>query len=219
MSLPPLSRDESRRVDAIAINEFGIPGVVLMENAGRGAAEEIHRIQPSGEIAILAGKGNNAGDGYVIARHLQLFGRSVRILSLVDPLSLNGDALINARIAIAAEIDIVVETDEASMSSFMTGAAVVVDCLLGTGAAGSLRPPFATAVQVANQADVLRIAIDVPTGMDCDSGQLSEPTFRADYTLTFVAKKKGFALDSSHLGEVRVVSIGIPRKLIDFLGG
>ncbi len=96
MRMPALTRDQVRQVDKIAIEQFSIPGIVLMENAGRGAAEIIDRIAEPGRIAILCGSGNNAGDGYVIARHLQLAGRQVRIVSIVDPRTLQGDARTNA---------------------------------------------------------------------------------------------------------------------------
>ena len=214
MILPPLSREQVRRVDRLAIEAYGIPGVVLMENAGRGAAEAIQRLAPEGLVVILAGKGNNAGDGYVIARHLQLLDRQVRIVSLFDPTSLGGDALINAEIAFAAELDVVTASDASTIQSGIAGASVVVDCMLGTGAQGEIRDPFAIAVQLSNQCRATRIAIDVPTGMDCDTGAVNDPTFLADHTLTFVAPKLGFAHATSHLGNVEVISIGVPRKLL-----
>ncbi len=186
-----------------------------MENAGRGAAEATNVIAPQGDVVILAGKGNNAGDGYVIARHLELLQRNVRIVSLVDPKSLSGDALINAKVANVSDIKIIVANDEAALRQACDGAAVILDCLLGTGATGPLREPFSTAVRVANECKSTRIAIDVPTGLDCDSGKHGDPTFQADHTLTFVAAKRGFANAPRYVGKVQIVAIGVPRKLIN----
>jgi NAD(P)H-hydrate epimerase len=217
MRLPALTREQVRRVDQIAIEQYGLPGVVLMENAGRGAAEIIHQLAPPGLAVILCGSGNNAGDGYVIARHLELMGHEVRIVSLVEPSELKGDALINARVAENSAIEILVARDRSAIDAAMSGATTIIDCLLGTGAQGGLREPFACAVELANQHSAkLRIAIDIPTGMDCDSGKCGEPTFRADHTITFVARKIGFdvASDSSYLGRVHEVSIGAPLKLL-----
>lgn len=216
MQLPPLSRDQVRRVDQIAIDQFAIPGIVLMENAGRGAAEVIDRIAKEGLITILCGSGNNAGDGYVIARHLQLLGRPVRIVTIVDPNALAGDAGINAIVAKRSRIEIrQVQTSE-EIEFSIAGSATLVDALLGTGAQGSPRGLFADAVRAANREACLRVAIDVPTGFDCDSGHANDPTFRADHTLTFVSRKIGFETDNAdaYVGVVTEIGIGVPQCLL-----
>ncbi len=211
----PLSRVEVRSVDEIAIQQYGMTGLVLMENAGRSAAEVIDSISPAGEICILCGKGNNAGDGYVIARHLELCGHQVRVVSLVEPSQLTGDAKANYKIANLSGIPIGTATIATIASSIGTPA-VIIDCLLGTGAIGDPREPLAGAIRYANELDALRIAIDLPSGLDCDTGIPSEPTFRAAYTLTFVAPKLGFAAASAAalLGQVMVLPIGIPATLL-----
>ena len=135
MKLPALSRDQVRQVDKIAIEQYGVPGIVLMENAGRGAAAMIDQIAKPGRIVILCGSGNNAGDGYVIARHLQLAGRQVRVVSIVDLESLSGDAKTNAMIVQKSGIEIRVATRAAEISESIGDAATIVDGLLGTGAA------------------------------------------------------------------------------------
>ena len=217
MKLPALSRDQVRRVDQVAIEQYGIPGIVLMENAGRGAAETLHRLAPSGSVAIMCGGGNNAGDGYVIARHLQLLGREVQLLALADPAKLRGDAKTNADIAIASGIPLAITAKNEDWPSDLQQAVVIVDALLGTGAQGPLREPYARAVTVANQHQVMRIAIDIPTGFDCDTGQANDPTFRADHTLTFVARKLGFEQKNADqfVGVAHDISIGVPRKLLE----
>jgi NAD(P)H-hydrate epimerase len=216
MNLPPLSREKVRRIDRIATEQYGIPGVVLMENAGRGAAEVIQSVAPSGKLTILCGKGNNAGDGYVIARHLDLLGRQVRLISIVDTNELGGDAAVNASIARRAELDLVIANTSDSIRHALADASIVVDCLLGTGATGELKQPFSLAVEEANALPATRIAIDVPTGLDCDTGQPHPPTFRADHTISFVAEKLGLRNKDAdqYVGQIHVVGIGVPRHLL-----
>lgn len=218
----PLSRAASREVDRIAIEEYGMHGLVLMENAGRGAAETIHRLAPDGPVVILCGQGNNAGDGYVIARHLQLLARDVRIVSVVDPSRLTGDAAANATIARRASIPLRTAEEPAALPAAIGNCGVLVDCLLGTGARGEPREPYRSAVLAANAATAaVRVAIDVPTGLDCDSGTAADVTFRADHTITFVSPKTGFRQESAAavLGTVHVTGIGIPRGLLDSIAG
>lgn len=212
----PMSRAEIRAVDQIAIQQFGMSGLVLMENAGRNAAEAVHRLSPNGEICILCGKGNNGGDGYVIARHLELLGRNVRIVSLVDPADLSGDAADNHLIATRGEIPIQIETEPSSLAVAIGQPSVVVDCMLGTGAEGEPREPIKSAIGIVNQLNTVRIAVDIPSGLDCDTGEVSKTTFKADHTLTFVATKKGFVMGTAAtvLGRVEVLSIGVPAKLL-----
>ena len=212
----PLSRAEVRIVDKMAIERFGMTGLVLMENAGRNAAEAIDKLAPKGEICILCGKGNNGGDGYVIARHLELLGRQVRIVSCFLPADLTGDAAANEQIAKYAQIPIVVAITPEEVVAAIGAPFVVVDCMLGTGAFGNPREPIASAIRHANQLSSIRIAIDIPSGLDCDTGTVGEPTFVADQTLTFVAPKIGFAFSSAEpvLGKVCVLSIGVPDWLL-----
>lgn len=229
-SLPPLTRQQARSIDVMAIQRFGMLGLVLMENAGRGAAEWIHQQYREGPIAILCGKGNNAGDGYVIARHLQLLQRKICIIQCAPPQHLTGDALHNWMIAEKAglptlclfgdgevPIDSVRHVDSQKLISTLQQHSVILDCLLGTGAVGELREPFATVVSAANQCQAIRVAIDIPSGLDCDSGQPSRQCFRADSTCTFVAPKVGFLnpQSQSFVGRLHVVGIGVPQKLLD----
>lgn len=217
MNLPPLTRDQVRSVDQRAIDQYGMSGLVLMENAGRGAAEIIAGAAGSGEILILCGRGNNAGDGYVIARHLELMGRNPRILSLVPLESLQGDALANARIARAANIECEFIQDIETLQRRLGSPATLVECLLGTGARGAPRELMGDAVRLANALNTTRIAIDVPAGLDCDTGEASDPTLRADHTISFVASKVGFLTPSAanFVGHVHTVGIGVPKRLLD----
>ncbi len=216
MKLPPLTRDQVRSVDLRAIQDYGMSGLVLMENAGRGAASIIARVARPGEVIILCGRGNNAGDGYVIARHLELMGHSPMILSLVPRESLQGDALANAQIARAAQIDCQHVEERQTLERLLASASNIVECLLGTGARGAPRGLMGDAVRLANELDATRIAIDVPAGLDCDTGVAHDPTLRADHTISFVAAKVGFQKPTaaSYLGQLHSVGIGVPKKLL-----
>ncbi len=216
MEIRPLSREEVRSVDRIAIEEFGISGIVLMENAGAGAARLIDELEPDGEIVVLCGKGNNAGDGYVIARHLDFMQRSVRLVSIVDVDELKGDAATNHAIAVRSGIAAKEVLDRDLLTDHLSGAGIIVDCLLGTGTTGAPRGFFADAIEVANRSTAIRIAIDIPSGMDCDSGEVNTDAIRANHTITFVAQKLAMQMEKSDpfIGNIHVVDIGVPRKLI-----
>ncbi len=224
-----LSRDQVRNIDRLAIERYGIPGVVLMENAGRNASavilEQLRELSVPPEksrVAILCGGGNNGGDGYVIARHLHNAGCVVMLYAASDPAKLSGDAAINyaiikqmnlplRRITTAAEFNAVFpELDDAHL---------LVDALLGTGFRGDVRPDLAAIITYCNQLQAKGkrvVAIDVPSGLDCDTGAPSNATIVADVTVTFVAAKRGFLEDSAKefLGTVIVADIGAPKELI-----
>jgi len=213
--------DEVRQIDRLAIEEFGMSGLVLMENAGRHSAERIFAaVDSTTAIRVMCGPGNNGGDGYVIARHLELLGCAVDVLALVPPEKLSGDAAANAKIAQAAGIPIAVANSVDDLHASIDDNHVLIDCMLGTGAKGAPRGLFYDAVRLANEASVKRIAIDIPTGLDGDSGQPSEMTFRAAVTLTFVAEKQGFCNSQAKpfLGDVETISIGVPRVLLRRFG-
>lgn len=221
-TLPALTRAQVRSVDKTAIEEYGIPGVVLMENAGSNAAKIIHQIVPEGPIEILCGGGNNAGDGYVIARHLQLMGREVQMICAAPVAQLRGDAHINAMVAARSEIRMKTidgEANPANIPDLDPDAAAIVDALLGTGASGPLRGCYRQLVEMANMHPGLRISIDIPTGLDCDTGEASLPTIVADHTITFVSEKVGFKKNNAdeYVGVVHVVGIGVPAPLLTAL--
>jgi NAD(P)H-hydrate epimerase len=217
-----LTRDEVRDVDRRAIEEYGLPGVVLMENAGRGCAELIN----GGPVVICCGKGNNGGDGYVIARHLENRGIAVEIVSVCPISDLKGDARINADVAVKAGFRITVASeprDWQSLQERLRRPKWVVDSLLGTGFAGELREPYQTAIRTVNSSsDSGRkvLAVDVPSGLDVDSGLPAAECIKADVTATFVAMKPGFFLETAKpfLGQVHVIDIGVPLSLLTSCG-
>jgi len=227
MSKLVLTRQQSREVDALAVDRYGIPSMVLMENAGRGAADKLLTIDPaltshgSHPIAIFCGKGNNAGDGFVMARHLQICGANPRILLLAPPEQLRGDTQQNYKILRHTDVPLVDLSAQqnltAALNREVSGSTWLIDALLGTGVTGALREPLHTAIVWMNAQAVNRLAVDVPSGLDCDTGQPAAATVRADHTCTFVAPKIGFSVPTAaqYVGELHVVSIGIPPSLID----
>lgn len=213
-----LSREEVRRVDAIAINDVGIPGIVLMENAGRGCTDLLLSQDLAGSVAICCGKGNNGGDGFVIARHLERREIPVTVLLFASPNELQGDALINFRILQACQTPMLIVPDPITDNGWkrtLQESTWIVDALLGTGTQGELRAPFPEIIEAINSAGSRILAIDLPSGLDCDTGKSLGTCVQADKTATFVAEKKGFAAGASFTGDVHVIDIGVPTFVID----
>lgn len=185
-----------------------------MENAGRGCVDVLQGLGISGPVVIATGRGNNGGDGFVIARHLSLRGYDCRVAMLAPAEKLSGDALTAYRMLQPCGVPEVIlgEKPAEQLQDFAPDGDWVVDALLGTGATGDPRPPYDAAIRWMNEQPARRLAVDLPSGLDCDTGQPGEPTFRADHTCTFVARKLGFDQPTAaeFLGEVHVVSIGFP---------
>lgn len=220
-----LSCRQSRLVDQLAIDEYGMFGIVLMENAGRGCADTLCRIGIDGPVVICCGRGNNGGDGFVMARHLDLRNRQVRLLLWCEPHQLQGDAAHNFNILRKSEVPIVLcggRSQADWLNQQLDGADWIVDALLGTGSQGDPRPPLDQVIDALNKYPARKLAIDLPSGLDCNTGRSSRHTFRADHTCTFVASKLGFQNESARpfLGQVHVLDIGAPRILVEqVLGG
>jgi NAD(P)H-hydrate epimerase len=215
-----LNRRQSREVDRRAVDEFGMNGLVLMENAGRGVADLLCGLGIAGPVLVCCGKGNNGGDGFVVARHLDLRGYAVRILLWARPGELRGDAAANFEIATRAGLPIDVfaaDHDAARLDRRLADAAWVVDALLGTGSQGAPRRPLDAAIRQLNDQGAAIVAVDLPSGLDADTGAAAEPTIRARHTCTFVAAKPGFLVPGADqfTGQVHVVDIGVPRRLVD----
>jgi NAD(P)H-hydrate epimerase len=220
METPFLTRAESRAIDEWAIQSLGIPCIVLMENAGRGVVDALLECDPEvRSVCILCGKGNNGGDGFVIARHLAIRGAKVRVALVAPPAELTGDALTNYQILTRSGLAVadLSQVDDLPhlLDAWAGDAEWLVDALLGTGARGEPREPYRTAIAWMNGKPCRRLAVDLPSGLDCDTGTAAAATVRADLTCTFVARKAGFAHPAAQesLGEVRVVGIGITSDL------
>jgi NAD(P)H-hydrate epimerase len=217
-----LTREEVRDVDRRAIEEFGVPGVVLMENAGRGCAELID----SGPVVICCGRGNNGGDGYVMARHLDNRGIDVEIVSVCGVDELRGDARVNAEIAVKSGLKLTLAggpEEWAAAGERLREARWIVDALLGTGFTGELREPYGSAIRMMNLSKgsgARVLAVDVPSGLDVDTGRPAVDCIQAEMTATFVAAKQGFSNSCAKpfLGQVVVIDIGAPRSLLTSYG-
>ena len=213
---------EIRTIEQRAIEEYGIPSVVLMENAGREATRQIQRILGNvynKKVAIFAGKGNNGGDGYVVARHLSNQGAKVKVFLIGSKAAVTGDALINLQIITAMGIDVnevVHDGDWDKIKIAMTFTDCLIDALVGTGFTDQLYGNMAQVVESINKTNKIVISIDVPSGVDADTGQIRGTAVKAQHTITFSLPKQGLLLypGASYAGDISVVDIGIPHVLL-----
>jgi NAD(P)H-hydrate epimerase len=228
LTLRPLSREEVRSIDARAADEVGLPTVILMENAGRGAAgvlsERFGRAGQGGaapRVLVLCGPGNNGGDGGVVARHLDLWGFPVRVVWFADPGRLRGDAAVQWGILERSGIDQSAwhadAADPAALDALIAGADVVVDGLLGTGLTRPVEGTLRAVIEAVNRAGNPVLSLDLPSGLDADRGIPLGEAVRATVTATFVAPKLGFGAPGArdYTGEVVVLDIGAPRRLLE----
>jgi NAD(P)H-hydrate epimerase len=204
--LEPLpDAEQMQATDRWAIEQLGIASLDLMERAGAGLARLVQEQAPEGPVAVVAGKGNNGGDGLVAARQLRESERDVTVLLIAPADEFQGDARANLeRLPGARPV--------AFAAGALEGAGCVVDALLGTGFSGSPREPAAGAIEAINRSAATVVAADVPSGVDASTGTVAGPAVRADATATFHAAKPGLWIAPGKLcaGEVRVVDIGIP---------
>jgi len=217
-----LTAEQMQRCDRAAIDDHGIPEMVLMENAGVQVVEAMEEYfgdtQPE-LVAVMCGKGNNGGDGFVVARHLHADGRAVRVYLFSAGADLQGPVAENYGIAARAGVDIVEIPDEACWrrhADEVFGFDVIVDALFGTGINGPLRGHFGDVVGAINDSGAVVVAVDLPSGLAADSGEIAGPAVDADLTVTLAAPKLCHALAPACelIGELSVVDIGIPSDEI-----
>jgi NAD(P)H-hydrate epimerase len=219
MAIPVLTASEMQRIDRATIDEIGMPGAVLMEQAGRACAEEAERFLPEdrpGRVAVVCGKGNNGGDGLVAARHLHHAGHQVDIFLLAHPDSLLGDALLNKHILDKLNLPLRVMASAESLRALdLSRYDVVVDAIFGTGLTSEVRGVFASAIGAINQAGVPVVAIDLPSGLSSDTGSVMGCAVEATATVSFGAPKRGHLLypGAKLIGDLTVVDIGFPPHL------
>ena len=214
-----MSREEVRAFDAWAIRVLQIPGIVLMENAGRACAELIMgRIAPVPQprVCILCGPGNNGGDGYVIARHLLNEGVDVGILRCGDRSKVAGDALTN--LVILENRCLPIETldprsaeREVRLREVTRGACLIVGAIFGSGLRGPLDSDWSGLIEAINDLGIPTLAVDIPSGLDCNTGEPLGAAIRACWTVSFVAVKQGYvhARAWPYTGAIHVASIGV----------
>ena len=218
-----VSAEEMRRFDVEAIRDYGIPGVVLMENAGR-TSFQILKAHSGGnladkKVAVITGPGNNGGDGYVIARYLLNDHADVTVFLLSPRDKIKGDALINLQI-LEKMTDRIVEVrglDELSEAcSLWRDADVIIDAMLGTGLQSEVRSPFRDAIAAVNESRALRLAVDLPSGLNADSGRIMGAAVKADLTVTYGFMKIGMAVHPGldRCGTIHVADISIPSAAV-----
>jgi hydroxyethylthiazole kinase-like uncharacterized protein yjeF len=219
-----LTAAQCRAVDRYAIEVLGVPGLVLMENAGRNAADLIEKWArrkraASPVFSIVCGRGNNGGDGFVIARQLALRGFEVSVDLLGESGGLSPDAAVNCAIVRKMGVPVWAIDEPERLARAVRRwrrSAVLVDALLGTGFAGEVREPLAGVIRRINALrGPLVVAVDVPSGLNADTGKPGGVAIKADYTVTFLAEKIGFARPAAraYVGRVTVVDIGAPLQL------
>src|SRR3954454_8722795 len=203
---PLFEAAEMRAVDAWAIEERGVPSLDLMERAGAGLARVTAAAARPGRVRVVVGKGNNGGDGLVVARLLREEGREVDVLAAAELDGLKGDARSNLE-------RLPGDSPEPFEPERLDGSGVVVDALLGTGFEGEPREPIKGASAAINQQDAPVVACDVPSGVNATTGEVEGEAVRAAATATFHGSKIGLhvAPGALHAGEVEVVEIGVPR--------
>ncbi len=219
-----LTREEMRELDRKAIEEYKIPGIVLMENAGRNVAEGILKMlddPQQAKVAILCGKGNNGGDGFVIARHLHNNGISVDVflVARVSDILKDGDTGTNLQILLNMKIPVKEILDIQGVNNILkelNDCNILVDALFGTGLSGDVREPFRTLINGVNNLNKPIVSVDIPSGLDCNTGKILGTAIKATKTVTFAVAKKGFYLGDgpSLTGKILVSNISIPRELI-----
>jgi len=219
-----MTREQVRAFDRWAINTLGIPGVVLMENAGRSCAELLEEklagfSEP--KVSIFCGTGNNGGDGYVIARCLLNTGFNVKVVICGERAKIKGDAGTNLQIlerlaGTVAEMKLDEENIKDVVRNFAADADIVVDAVFGTGLKGPLKENHKLLIESINELGRPVLAVDIPSGLDCDTGRPLGAAIRAKCTVTFVAVKKGFVQNEQaarYTGEIFTASIGLDPKL------
>jgi len=223
-----LTAAEMREVDRLTTERHGIPSLTLMENAGRSVAEFIAgrfaRLERR-RIVVLCGKGNNGGDGFVAARHLREMGANVAVYLFAEPAELKGDAAKNLERwrQASGELHLVRDSKEWGTSKAGLGTAdVILDALLGTGVRGAVEGLLAEAIVDVNRHDPMQtvVAVDIPSGLNADSGEFSASCVRADFTVTFTSPKVGMFCGNaeSMVGELVLREIGSPRELVSEIG-
>ena len=221
MSFPILSCAEVREREGRAIAALGMPSLLLMENAGRNIADLLVSLGISGKVAICCGKGNNGGDGLVVARHLDNWHIPVQVLLFGKPEELSPDSAVNYRILTGSGVKVDVhaapEPDLETLRVDLATSDWIMDALFGTGLSGPVREPFDRVIAAMNASPAPLLAVDIPSGLDCDTGRPLGPTVRADHTATLLAWKVGFVQEAARewIGQVHLVDIGLPRRLLE----
>ena len=217
-----VTASEMAQLDKKTIEELGIPGIVLMENAGRGAADFFQQVVPdllNLRITVAAGSGNNGGDGFVLARLFHDQGAAVRVVCLRPPEKIKGDALINFKILEKLSVPTFIwneNNDFDNQFKWIRASDIIIDAILGTGLNTEVRGLFKKIIETVNETDLPVLAVDVPSGLDASTGKILGAAVKAKATATFGLAKIGQLVDpgEEYTGILKVIDIGIPRLVL-----
>ena len=214
-----VTAEQMRELDRKAIEERGIAGLTLMENAGRAVADAAYRLteaSPDRPVVVICGRGDNGGDGFVAARHLAGMGSAVQVFLAAARADLTGDAQENLSRLERLGISPTEITDAEAVGPFLNHASLVVDSLLGTGLSGKVRGLAGKLIEAINDSGKPVLAVDIPSGLDSDSGEPLGMAVRAKETVTMGLPKLGLFLHpgANYSGKITVADIGFPPDLI-----
>jgi hydroxyethylthiazole kinase-like uncharacterized protein yjeF len=220
------SQKEMQLMDQYTMEKLGLPGVVLMENAGARVVEEILASSPceNPRVLVLAGGGNNGGDGFVIARRLCDLGLNSQLCVLVSPDRIKGDAKVHYDVYINRGLPIfyLQEDEFEALRNKINQVDIIIDAILGTGVNGPVREPLSTVISMINEYEgkKLILSVDIPSGVSSDSGKVEGVAIKATKTITFVFPKAGFFLHNgpTYVGEWKAVDISVPPSIALNLG-
>lgn len=215
------TQQQMNQLDQYTIQQLGLPGIVLMENAGFAVVQKIIDDVKAARpiVLVLAGGGNNGGDGFVIARRLVDADFPVRVMLAVEPEKLRGDAKIHYDAYIKRKLE-VVQYDADILATWLIDSEIVIDCLLGTGAHGAVRSPMKEIIGTVNKAQKKVYAVDIPSGVNANTGEVVDNVaIKATKTITFVMPKLGFFMQSGpqYIGEWEAVDISVPSSAVNEL--
>ena len=213
-----ITPDEMRAIEERA-ERLGVSRLLLMENAGKAVADFIARMDPAGmKVVVVAGTGNNGGDGFVVARHMAAYESLVKVFLLGNDEDVK-TAEASHNLGVIREMKQSVELFRLSDVSFidkleqaLSEADVIVDAIFGTGIKGQLREPHASVIEMINSSRAFKVAVDVPSGLDPLTGEVCGRAVKADATITFHRAKKGLFVRKDLIGELLVANIGIPPE-------
>jgi NAD(P)H-hydrate epimerase len=212
--------EQMREFDRRSVEEFGVPSIVLMENAGRhvaDAVQELLRSSAGTKAVVVAGKGNNGGDGFVAARHLRDEGIDVSVFLIGNPSEVKGDARINLDILLKTGFSVRIIESASALRNDLMQSGVIVDAIFGTGLRGDVVGLPAEVIEEINASQRPVVSVDLPSGLDANTGKIWGICIKADRTATFALPKVGLVTypGASNVGELIVGEIGIPHELYD----
>lgn len=214
------TQQQMNQLDRYTMEELGLPGVVLMENAGFAVVQEIIEDAKGTKpvVLVLAGGGNNGGDGFVIARRLVDAHFPVRVMLAANKEQLKGDAKIHFEAYTKRELE-VEDYNAERLAEWLKDSEIIVDCLLGTGTQGEVRSPLKEIIEAVNAAQKKVYAVDIPSGVNANTGEVANVAIKASKTITFVMPKLGFFMQSGpqYIGEWKVADISVPTSAVEEL--